>query len=89
MLRGCQLINGTEFILDNTPRNRSFWDMFIELWTGRVDRVAYALFGAWLLGMTLNYLSGNPMTARTALLGLLGNVIVIAIALVAKSRRNR
>jgi hypothetical protein len=66
-----------------------FAHSFINLWTGRVDRVAYALFGAWLIGMGLNYLTGSQVSVRTALLGLAGNLFVVAIALAIKLHQKR
>lgn len=64
-------------------------ESFLEIFAGRVDYVAYGLLSSWIIGMGLNWLAGSPMTLRTALLGLCGNLAVIAVALAIKIRRNK
>ena len=66
-----------------------FTESFLETFAGRIDRVAYGLLASWLIGMTLNWMAGAPMSLRTALLGLCGNLAVIAVALAIKVRRTK
>lgn len=64
-------------------------DSFVCFYAGRIDKVAYAVLGAWLTGMGVSYLADSPMTFQTAVSGLIGNLLVVALALAIKLRRKR
>ena len=70
-------------------KTRGFTESFLETFAGRVDYVAYGLLASRLIGMGLNWMAGSQMNLRTALLGLCGNLAVIAVALAIKTRRNK
>ena len=69
--------------------SKGITESLLNTFAGRVDYVAYGLASSWLIGMGLNWMAGSPMNLRTALLGLCGNLAVIAIALTIKIRRNK